>query len=280
MFDRVLLRSRQIPSEPPRPRGATPPEPERDPFGLLKSVFGAVPWTQLALGAGVLVLAALVPWSAGQVLSAMDRQIADIDLEGDLQRESHESLLDLTQPWVGRSFFATDLADIKAEIEGRPWVRSAAVKRVWPDMLNIEVREQKPLAYWNQEQLISRSGQLFTPRDRAIAGPVPRLAGPDERLDEVLAMARSMTARLTGHGLVLAGLRLEPRGAWTLELDNGIEVALGRGQVDERFERFLTVYGSSRLAARADEVVSVDARYTNGVAVKWKQLDTASGKNS
>jgi cell division protein FtsQ len=56
-------------------------------------------------------------------------------------------------------------------------------------------------------------------------------------------------------------------------------VVLGRDQVTERFERFVTVY-QERLVSRANEVKRVDARYSNGVAVKWKPDATASGKNT
>ncbi|MDX1552747.1 MAG: cell division protein FtsQ, partial [Marinobacter sp.] len=54
---------------------------------------------------------------------------------------------------------------------------------------------------------------------------------------------------------------------------------LGRDQVEERFERFITVY-QERLASRSDEVSRVDARYSNGVAVQWKSVDTASRSKS
>ena len=78
-----------------------------------------------------------------------------------------------------------------------------------------------------------------------------------------------MSDQLVGYGLGFAGLSLEERGAWTLTLTNGIEVVLGRDQVEERFERFIAVY-ENRLAARVDEVSRIDARYSNGVAVQWK----------
>ena len=78
-----------------------------------------------------------------------------------------------------------------------------------------------------------------------------------------------MSEQLLGYGLGFAGLTLEQRGAWTLTLANGIEVVLGRDQVEQRFERFITVY-ENRLASRVSEVSRVDARYSNGVAVQWK----------
>lgn len=279
MLERLLIRSRAVPSDPPKRRGATSLGPERDRFGLLKAVLAAAPWGQVMMGAVIVLLAAMVPWGTGQVLSAMDRQVMAIDVTGTLVGENRTALERSAGKWIGRSFFATDLSEIKDSLEQRPWVESAAVKRVWPDRLQVEIREKKPLAYWNSGQLVSRNGELFSPGNPEVAGKLPRLAGPDERVKEVIDMARGMADTLTGHNLGFAGLSLEQRGAWTLTLANGIEVVLGRDQVEERFERFITVY-QERLASRSDEVSRVDARYSNGVAVKWKPVETASRSKS
>ncbi|MDL0430725.1 cell division protein FtsQ/DivIB [Marinobacter sp. TBZ242] len=279
MLETLLIRSRAVPSDPPKRRGATSLGPERDRFGLLKAVLAAMPWGQALMGAGIVLLAALVPWGTGEVLNAMDRQVMAIDVTGSLVGENRTALERSTGKWIGRSFFATDLSQIKESLEQRPWVESAAVKRVWPDRLQVEIREKKPLAYWNGGRLVSRNGELFTPDNPEVAGKLPRLAGPDERVKEVISMARTMSDRLTGHNLGFAGLSLEHRGAWTLTLANGIEVVLGRDQVEQRFERFITVY-QERLASRSDEVSRVDARYSNGVAVQWKSTETASRSKS
>ncbi len=279
MLERLLIRSRAVPSDPPRRKGATSLEPERDRFGLLKAVLAAAPWGQVMLGAVIVLLAAMVPWGTSQVLNAMDRQVMAIDVTGTLVGENRTSLERSAGKWIGRSFFATDLSEIKNSLEQRPWVESAAVKRVWPDRLQVEIREKKPLAYWNSDQLVSRNGELFSPGNPEVAGKLPRLAGPDERVKEVISMARVMADTLSAHNLGFAGLSLEQRGAWTLTMANGIEVVLGRDQVEERFERFITVY-QERLASRSDEVSRVDARYSNGVAVQWKSVETASRSKS
>ena len=279
MLESLLIRSRAFPSEPPRRRGATSLGPERDRFGVLKGILSAVPWLQVGLGAVIVLLAALVPWGTGKVLGAMDQQILAIDVNGDFVGDSRVAIERQAGNWIGKSYFATDLSDIKKELEQRPWVASAAVRRVWPDRLVIDIREEKPLAYWADGRLVSRTGELFRPPNPEVAGRLPRLAGPDERVREVIRMAQTMNDRLVSHGLGFAGLELEARGAWTLTLANGIEVVLGRDQVDKRFERFMTVY-ETRLASRSDEVSRVDARYTNGVAVQWKQAVAASGPKS
>ena len=269
MLTALLVRTRAVPPDPPRRRGATTLGPEPDRFGLLKAVLAAVPWLKVGVGATVVLLAATLPWAMDRALTAMDQQIVAVDVHGDFIGESRVAIERAAGEWVGKSYFATDLEAIKSELEQRPWVASAAVKRVWPGRLEIDIREKKPLAYWTDGRLVSRSGELFTPPNPEVAGRLPRLAGPDERVREVITMARTMSERLVGHGLGFAGLSLETRGAWTLTLNSGVEVVLGRDQVSRRFERFITVY-ENRLASRLNEVSRVDARYSNGVAVQWK----------
>ncbi|QSP96170.1 cell division protein FtsQ/DivIB [Marinobacter salinisoli] len=279
MLESLLIRSRAVPPDPPRRRGATSLEPERDRFGVFAAVLAAIPWLQVGMGAVIVLLAALVPWGTGKVLGAMDQQILAVDVKGEFIGDSRVAIERAAGNWIGKSYFATDLSEIKTFLEQRPWVESAAVRRVWPDRLEIDIREKKPLAYWRDGRLVSRTGEVFSPANPEVAGRLPHLAGPDERVRDVIQMARTLSERLVEHGLGLAGLALEERGAWTLKLGNGIEVVLGRDQVEERFERFITVY-ETRLVARSEEVSRVDARYTNGVAVQWKAVEPASSPRS
>lgn len=279
MVEQMLLRGRFVPSEPPKRRGATSADSGQSLLDVLGQVLASVPWGKMGLGLVVLFVTALVPWGTGELLAAMDRQFLHVEVVGPLKGESRNGLERHAGQWLGESFFTTDLADIKVSLEQRPWVESAAVRREWPDRLVVEVREHKPLAYWNDRQLISRTGEVFLPRNREVAGTLPRLRGPEGRAREVIDRGRVMANALDARGIGFAGIALEERGAWTLTLANGIDVALGRDQIDERFQRFLTVYGE-RLASRADQVERIDARYTNGVAVRWKPLAQASDNNS
>src|SRR5690554_755922 len=217
MLETLLIRSRAVPPKQPRRRGATTVEPGRDRFGVLKAILAAVPWLQVGLGATVVLLAALVPWGTDRLLTAMDQQIVAVDVHGQFVGDSQVAIERAAGVWVGKSYFSTDLAEIKAELERRPWVESAAVKRVWPGRLEIDIREKKPLAYWSDGRLVSRSGELFAPANPEVAGKLPRLAGPDERVRGVIATAWTMSEQLLGDGWCFAGVSLGRRGAWRSE---------------------------------------------------------------
>jgi cell division protein FtsQ len=70
-------------------------------------------------------------------------------------------------------------------------------------------------------------------------------------------------------GLQITRLSENELGEWALTFDQGITLKLGARDMQERLQRFLSVY-RARLVERFDEVQQVDARYANGVAVSWQ----------
>jgi cell division protein FtsQ len=74
----------------------------------------------------------------------------------------------------------------------------------------------------------------------------------------------------------LTAMRLDERGAWEFDLDNGVTVRLGRRQVDERFEQFLAT-ALKLVTQRASDIAYVDMRYTNGFAIGWRNGSTRPG---
>ncbi|MGM0449209.1 MAG: cell division protein FtsQ/DivIB [Pseudomonadota bacterium] len=271
-MNRLPLQIRDTRGKTARQRGASPmvedPSALRLALQMMAGAVRSVPWGQVSLGLVVAVVAALLPWAIGQGVQLLDRDFNRVQVEGDLSRVTEPALQSHLEPFVGTSYFATDLSRVKAQLEMLPWVKSAAVGREWPGTLTVSVREHEPAALWNGRALISAEGQVFRPAAPA-ALDLPRLTGPAGRAEEVLERARAFRSELAALGLGLTGVSLEARGAWTLLLDNGIQISLGRDRVEERFERFMTVY-ESRLAPVAPAISGVDARYGNGVAVRWR----------
>ena len=69
--------------------------------------------------------------------------------------------------------------------------------------------------------------------------------------------------------MVPASLSLSSRYAWTVKLDNGMSVALGREQnhtiLKARVDRLVGIY--PQLASRLENIDTIDMRYQNGLAL-------------
>jgi cell division protein FtsQ len=173
---------------------------------------------------------------------------------------------------VRGTFFTVDLERVRSSLEKLPWVREARVERRWPDTLVVSLTEHVPLARWNDDALVNDAGEVFV---AAVDTRLPRLAGPEDDSDEVVAAYRRYQAALAPLGMTIGELRLSPRRAWWLKLDNGMQLALGREQTDTRLARFVTLYPrlfgaqpATQAAAAPIAPVTVDLRYPDGFAVR------------
>lgn len=187
---------------------------------------------------------------------------------------------------VRGTFFTVELERVRSSLEKLPWVREARVERRWPDTLVVSLVEHAPLARWNDNALVSEAGEVFV---AALNQPLPRLYGPADSSAEVVAAYRAYQAALAPLQMSIAELRLTPRRAWRLRLDNGMQLALGREQSQTRLARFVALYPTlfaptpapaaapdaegaevETAAAPAEPVhpVSVDLRYPDGFAIR------------
>jgi len=135
--------------------------------------------------------------------------------------------------------------------------------------LNIRVTEQVAAARWGANGLLNTRGELFISEARHIPSELPRLSGPKGSEADVARRYLAAQSQITEAGMRLTAVRLDARGAWEFDLDNGITVRLGRRQVDERFARFVQA-GVGQIAAHATDINYIDMRYTNGFAIGWR----------
>jgi len=231
----------------------------------------ALNWRRIGISAGALALTAVAIAALGALL---DQPIEHITVTGRLQRVSAlEVERKVRSRLHGQGLVSVDLADISRSIRDLPWVDNAAVQRSWPRGLTVQVREQVAIARWNNAGLLNARGQLFMSEARFVPPELPQLYGAPGTTAEVASRYLAISGRLVEAGLRLTTLELDARGAWTLTLDDGVSIRLGRAQIDERFERFMTA--AARLVhERASDIGYVDLRYSNGFAVGWKGAST------
>ncbi|MCV2403080.1 cell division protein FtsQ/DivIB [Marinomonas sp. C2222] len=195
--------------------------------------------------------------------------INEIEIKGDLLNVTEAELQGDFSSLLDRSLLDLSLQDSLGIILASEWVESAEVRKVWPNKLQVLVREYSPLAYWREGQLVSTTAVVFSPK-MAVDLPLPHLHGPEGASDIVLEQFGLISQVLASTSLRVSSLILEARGAWTVTFSNGIPVKLGREQVLDRLQRFIAVYNTD-LSGRIEQVFSVDARYPHGVAVAWKE---------
>jgi cell division protein FtsQ len=236
----------------------------------------ALPWAALgrwavALGSVAAVLA-VATWALNQPITTVSvagrfERVAPLDVE----RAVKESA-------AGKGLVSVDLARVRAAVRLLPWVDTVSVQRNWPRGLSVTIGEQVAAARWGDNGLLNTRGDLFAHDATHIPLELPRLSGPDGTQTAVVQRYISMRDRLVELGMRITALRLDARGAWQLDLDNGVTVRLGRQQLDERFNTFVAT-AARIVAQRATDIAYVDMRYANGFAIGWRSAGAGDAKN-
>ncbi|MCZ2723099.1 cell division protein FtsQ/DivIB [Marinomonas sp. 15G1-11] len=195
--------------------------------------------------------------------------IERISIEGDLHYTTKSELLGNYDQLLGHSLTSFDLQELLLLAVTPEWIKSASVRKIWPNAIQMNVIEHTPLAFWGERHLIASNGNVITPPVVPNI-PLPHLYGPAGAQKAVLEQFELVSQVLSSTDLRATKLELEARGAWSITLSNGLLVRLGREDVLERLQRFIAVYKSD-LSGRIDQIVGVDARYPHGVSVEWKK---------
>ena len=229
----------------------------------------------------VMLVGAVIWWALRHPLFG----IAGITVQGEVAHNSALTLRANVAPKLAGNFFTVNLATARDAFESVPWVRSAVVRREFPNRLRVVLEEHRAVALWGADgegRLVNNFGEVF----EANAGDVeneelPRLSGPKELAAVVLAMYQTVKPMFETVDLGINHLALTSRGSWQVELDNGAQVELGRGTAEEvvartqRFAQTLTQV-SGRYGRRPDALLSADLRHGDGYAVRLRGVGTTS----
>lgn len=233
----------------------------------------------LLVGFCILSAVAAARWAAR--LPVFD--IAGITVLGEVSHNSAINLRANVAPRIKGTFFTVDLAQVRGVFESVPWVRQAVVRRDFPNRLLVKLQEHQAVAYWGSEgdsQLINSYGEVFEANVGEVEQDMlPRLSGPEGQSVEVLTMFHALKPLYAGLDLQLDQLELTGRGSWRARLENGADIEMGRGSVDEvaaRVQRFLKTLTqvTSRYGRRAHALESADLRHDNGYALKLRGVST------
>lgn len=256
-------------------RATKPDADEESRFAWLKTHRRKLAWIALILGVVIVV------WFA--VRGILDRPIQHAEISGKLAQVSRIQIEQVLEPFARKGFVSIDLDKVKHALEGIRWIDHVRVERAWPDGVRVFITEQVAVARWGAINngvvgLLNTRGELFLPDARDVRADLPQLNGPEGTETEVAKLYLDTYPRLLTVGLTLSRVTLDERGAWSLQLRNGIEVRLGREDTAARLERFIRA-ASPVIATRSGDVAYVDMRYSNGFSIGWGRPTGVSGSD-
>src|SRR5437762_10991829 len=133
-------------------------------------------------GALVVLALALLLWGA---LAWLVRQPAfafnEVRIRGPLARVNAGHLTAVVRNELTGTFFTMNLEKGRAALGSVPWVRKVALRRQWPQRLEITIEEHVPLARWNEAGLVDVDGEVFV---ADYDGELPQFSGPEGRSAE------------------------------------------------------------------------------------------------
>lgn len=172
-------------------------------------------------------------------------------------------------PLLTRGFFNINVEYIRDRLLQHPWAAEISVRRTWPDSIEVTVLERQPIARWDSQTLLSANGDLFSPKQDTCPDHLPIFVGPTGKQILMLNYFNEINRILIPLHASISYLELTPYLTWKVKLDNGITVQVGHKEILTRFSHFVKVYPKI-IGDHSADVDSIDLRYPNGMAVRWK----------
>lgn len=218
----------------------------------------------------VLVIASvmlMVDWG----LRSATMPIEEITFKGRFKNITHAQLENVIAKHLKNNFLMVNLEIMQKDIEQLPWIYRASVRRKWPTGLYIEFMEQELVAHWGKTAWLNSSGDIINLKNIELDGiSLPTVIGPEKNSTQLLHTLNSYQKIFLKVGMSLSRLTVSDRNSYRLTTSSGVEIILGKQNIDSRLERFLNVYPDT-LARHQGAFSRVDLRYTNGFAVLWNE---------
>jgi cell division protein FtsQ len=209
--------------------------------------------------------------------------IKNITYSGELNHLRAQDL-QLFSNSVRGNIWSVDLNEIRAAAQAYPWVRTAEVRRSFPDGLAIRLEEHKPFAKWGigEYSFVNTYGEVFKLSPLALkpnananttglvavngaAAKMPIFIGPPGSAPEVLKQYEWLQKQFAPLGRQIAEVHFSIRGALRVRDNHGTVVELGRLRTEERLARVLSAW--PHVAAMQQPNMHIDARYPSGLAL-------------
>ncbi|MBT3196460.1 MAG: FtsQ-type POTRA domain-containing protein [Gammaproteobacteria bacterium] len=165
-----------------------------------------------------------------------------------------------------------DPEQLRVALEEEQWIYRARVRKVWPDQVELWIKEQQAAARWGERGYLNLSGEFFEKDGEALASvslPIIEASQQDTvSLYQQLMRFSAILSHPAGNNPIIK-MVVDQRGAITLYVEGGLELSLGRRLMEQRLRRWA---GQSAviMGEFSEKVRKVDLRYERGMVLELK----------
>lgn len=257
-------------------------------------------FSQVLLPATLIVLAVSAWFFIDWLYKTENFPIKKVELVNKLENQESAELQTIASRAINGGFFSLDVDKFRAELLAKlPWVEAVTVRKIWPNKLLVAITEHQPVIRWtssiNDEtglfRLLSDNGIIFQPELSSFQvekfNKMALFFGPEMSEKKVYKTCVQLNENLKklndvsgSYSSTIKQCGMNERRSWLLTLDSGVIIKLGKDNIIQSLNQFITVF-TTQLKQYYAQVETVDLRFSNGFSVHWKdKTDDVSGHDS
>ena len=201
-------------------------------------------------------------------------RIMSVTVSGERQI-SREQVLAAVGVTGNSSLLFFDVDDARDKLKSNPWIGDASVLKLYPDRLQISIKEREPFALWQKDHRVSvvaADGTVLEPYVNPALIRLPLVVGRGAAVQ-----AKTILAQLDRYpdlrDQVRASILIAER-RWNLRLRNGLDIRLPETGVEQALSRLAALDKEKKLLSR--EIVAIDLRLPDRVTVQLSDVAAAA----
>ncbi|HAW45367.1 MAG TPA: hypothetical protein DCW60_03340 [Sutterella sp.] len=209
--------------------------------------------------------------------------VRHVRIKGEASPGDAQALQGALTSSVSGNLFTIDTEKVEDALMRLSWIKTASIRRVWPDALEIAIIKHRAIAQFEDGRFVADDGALFTIEgDAPVAAGLPEFFGQEAFAPDMVKRYQAFFAVIekTQPRFRVAEISVTDRGSWTVVLDVGesrlMSIVLGIDHADDsiaaRFEEVLRQYPEVvRILGTVPE--RIDARYRSAFAASLSQVN-------
>lgn len=211
--------------------------------------------------------------------------ITKVAVVGELKQIKEIDLKNLVLNDLQQGFFDIDLNSAASDIEKINWVAQATLRRVWPNKVEILLREHQAVAIWDDQTLISTNGVLFEVDSLEQFKHLAIVTGQRMNAKELLLAYSELDQLTVDFDLQIVELKRIKSGEMNVTFNTQLHSIFALQDKETQYKRFVSLLDSGFIKVKNNTNVmnekalkSIDMRYSNGFSVVWHEPQSQLNK--